>query len=120
MRSKRGFDLGEMIRFRRERAKRLYEGLSFPHVCIDEGYVVYFIGDKQGRVKIGRSRNVKERLRMLQVGNADDLTLLATEPGRGRREAELQRQFAHLHLGGEWFRADKELFDYISALLCQE
>lgn len=109
------------IRSRRaERARQLYKGLQFPDICIDKSYVVYFIADEHNRIKIGKTKNVKQRLAGLQTNSADILMLLATEPGRGRREGELHRQFAHLHVGGEWFRAADDLLEYVAKLpICE-
>jgi hypothetical protein len=74
--------------------------------------VVYFIraGDA---IKIGRTGNMAARLRSLATASAVALELLATMPGGRQVEARLHRQWRHLHIRGEWFRADEELLRYI-------
>ena len=79
---------------------------------------VYFVSDAQGRIKIGSANNVFKRLEQLQAGNADPLILLGIEEGGFKREKALQKQFAHLHVRGEWFSPGKELTDYIDSLAC--
>jgi hypothetical protein len=77
--------------------------------------VVYFIraGDA---VKIGRTANLAARLRSLATASAVPLELLADVPGGKREEAELHRQWQHLHIRGEWFEASEELLHYIAQL----
>jgi hypothetical protein len=79
------------------------------------GEVVYFIraGDA---VKIGRTVNVAARQRALATASAVPLELLAAVPGGRELEAQLHREWRHLHLRGEWFRADEELLRYIAEL----
>jgi hypothetical protein len=74
--------------------------------------VVYFIraGDA---IKIGRTANLAGRLRSLATASAVPLELLASMPGGRDLEAWLHRQWRHLHLRGEWFRADEALLCYI-------
>jgi hypothetical protein len=70
--------------------------------------VVYFVraGDA---IKIGRTANLAARLRALATASAVPLELLAAVPGGREVEARLHRQWRHLHLRGEWFRADEAL-----------
>lgn len=74
---------------------------------------VYFIAAGQNRIKIGWARNVRRRLKELQIGSHVRLSLLAAIPGGRQREAELHERFEHLRVRGEWFRADPELTAYI-------
>jgi hypothetical protein len=76
---------------------------------------VYFIGHSSA-VKIGVTIDVERRLRMLQIGSAEPLRLLATMAGVHRDERRLHRRFAHLRLTGEWFRADPELLSFIDEI----
>jgi Meiotically up-regulated gene 113 len=73
--------------------------------------VVYFVrgGDA---VKIGRTGNLAARLRALATASAMPLELLAAVPGGRQLEAQLHRRWWHLHLRGEWFRADEALVRY--------
>jgi hypothetical protein len=74
----------------------------------------YFISDGRGRVKIGKTEgDPKKRMATLQCGNADELTLLATDY---TSEGELHRKFAHYHVRGEWFVLSEEIKQYIETL----
>jgi hypothetical protein len=61
------------------------------------------------RVKIGRTKNVMERLANLRTGSAGDLIIHALEPGSSRIEAMRHREFASDRTQGEWFRCSPEL-----------
>lgn len=77
---------------------------------------VYFIGMKDGPIKIGISGNIKSRLRALQTSNPIPLTLLATTDGGGLMEAEYHRRFAKHRLSGEWFQRCPEIEAEINRL----
>lgn len=79
---------------------------------------VYFIRDRRGPVKIGRtsSGNASARLEQLQTGNPYPLELLATT--RKHAEGELHARFAATRLLGEWFEPTPDLLALIQA--CRE
>lgn len=66
-------------------------------------------------VKIGTSRNVAERLRALQTGNAERVELVGVLYGGNHLEGTLHRRFARHHVRGEWFtlRVLPDLLDMI-------
>ena len=72
---------------------------------------VYFIQEgkgNHGHIKIGKSRNVNERLKSLQTGNPRKLTLMAsirckTANDAYRLEKKLHKKFKSHHVRGEWF-----------------
>ncbi|WP_208321397.1 GIY-YIG nuclease family protein [Thiohalophilus thiocyanatoxydans] len=64
-------------------------------------------------VKIGRSKNVLQRLQNLQTGTYGELIIHALEPGGSERESELHRQFSSLRRHGEWFACSTELTNHI-------
>ncbi|MBL1086790.1 GIY-YIG nuclease family protein [Streptomyces actinomycinicus] len=65
---------------------------------------VYVIGSPGCQtVKIGRSRDVEQRLRALQSMSPLPLQLLCTFPGGAELEAALHRYFAAQRTHGEWF-----------------
>jgi hypothetical protein len=72
--------------------------------------VVYYLRWAE-RIKIGTSRNPKQRLAAIRHEE-----LLAFE--RGGRDLEQARhvQFAHVREGGEWFTATDELLAHIEAV----
>jgi hypothetical protein len=64
-------------------------------------------------IKIGRSKNVIQRLRNLQTGTYGQLIIAALEPGGSIRESELHKEFSHLRRQGEWFSCNEVLFKHI-------
>jgi len=78
---------------------------------------VYFIRSgpaPDGLIKIGATWDPHQRLRDLQVGSSEQLTLLAVMPGDTATEAHLHRAFAHPRVRGEWFRPTPELLRLIA------
>ncbi|WP_125214752.1 GIY-YIG nuclease family protein [Streptomyces griseofuscus] len=61
-------------------------------------------------IKIGTSTDLRDRMKAIPARP------LALEPGDQVRERQLHRQFGHLRLEGEWFRAAPELIEYINEL----
>jgi len=74
---------------------------------------VYFIQSSGGPIKIGSASDVAARLKSLQTGSADELTLLAMTEGGEFRERELHARFAADRLRGEWFAPSPELIRVI-------
>jgi hypothetical protein len=77
---------------------------------------VYFIQAQSGPIKIGVSNSSARRLVAIQTDNHEPVSLLgviASEEALAL-EASLHEQFAHLRLGGEWFRGAPDLLAYIS------
>lgn len=76
---------------------------------------VYFIqsGGAQGPIKIGRAEDVDARLRELQTGNPQKLTLLATMRGGRAAERTLHARFRTSRIRGEWFVPSPELLEVI-------
>jgi hypothetical protein len=72
--------------------------------------VVYYLRYRE-RIKIGTSRNPKQRLAAIWHEE-----LLAFERGGRPLEQARHREFAHLREGGEWFTAAPELLAHIDGL----
>jgi hypothetical protein len=80
--------------------------------------VCYFIGPKQGtHIKIGKSVDVRKRLRTLQLSSPTRLSILALTCGGGAVEAEYHRRFADDRAWGEWFFRSKAIEREIRRLL---
>lgn len=75
----------------------------------------YFIRGPEG-IKIGKSRNPKERRRGLQLAHATELKIIIAVPASIISEAAAHERFQHLKMSGEWFRAEPELLDFIETL----
>lgn len=67
------------------------------------GFVYLMRHGRAGTVKIGYSKNPKEREETLQAEDPD-LNLLASWPGTTDDERALHTRFADLRTRGEWFR----------------
>lgn len=68
-------------------------------------YVYAIREDESGRIKLGISRNPEQRLKQLQTGNSQKLSLVAyKKAGNGAvDEAALHEANKDLHVRGEWF-----------------
>ena len=70
---------------------------------------VYFIGNNNGQVKIGYSKNPASRLSALQTASPYPLKILALKSGGTEVEADLHKRFSESRLEGEWFRLTTRL-----------
>ncbi|KKK73358.1 hypothetical protein LCGC14_2894630 [marine sediment metagenome] len=69
---------------------------------------VYFAQRRKGGlIKIGWSRSVPARVRVLKA------KLLGSIKGERSAEKATHKEFAHLKVRGEWYRATEELLEYI-------
>lgn len=66
---------------------------------------VYLIRGNDGRYKIGTAKNPKQRIRQLQTGNSDKLTLIETYSSENARKIEsaLHSHYSYCKQVGEWF-----------------
>ncbi|MFG0217269.1 GIY-YIG nuclease family protein [Brevibacillus porteri] len=81
---------------------------------IDVWSYVYFIQEQNnGPIKIGIADNVNKRLKELQTGNSDELSILHWTTGGRALESFLHEKFSEIKKLGEWFWPDKELVHLI-------
>ncbi len=64
-------------------------------------------------IKIGSATNFKKRLDALQTAHENPIEVLAVVPASVADEFSVHQRFAALRTRGEWFRADRELLDFI-------
>ncbi len=76
--------------------------------ALGDGECVYFIVGNN-RLKIGRARDVNERLNNLQRYCPIKLRLLWSQPGGSDVESAFHRRFAEYRTYGEWFEIRGEL-----------
>lgn len=82
-------------------------------------YLTYFIRARGlGDIKIGKSNQVRQRVRSLWGASPRGLDLIACYPSNKAHEGELKEEFAHLRLCGEWFRAGGELLTHLRLIGC--
>jgi len=81
---------------------------------------LYFIQNESGLIKIGLSENPEARLKALQQGTVDTLTLLKAVPPSPTRltEHQVHKRFKHLRVRDdrEWFRPAPELLEFIGGI----
>lgn len=87
--------------------------------CDGELYMVSRVvqRDRGWTVKVGFSRNPRERLKALQTGCPDELTIRECYPAPRRIERAAHELFAKDRRAGEWFEASwgvHRLFDALS------
>ena len=81
----------------------------FHPIAPTEGYVYLIAHHERRRVKIGHSHNPLRRLKQVQNGCPDCLSLVDYVPGGRALETAFHRQFADRRVMGEWFRDDDHL-----------
>jgi hypothetical protein len=90
------------------------ESAPFAKVRYGRPHRVYFIRwGSYGPIKIGRAVDVVRRLNGLQAANWVELRLLGATSDVD--EKQMHRRFSHLHIRGEWFRAETDLLVFIES-----
>ena len=77
---------------------------------------IYFIGPKDGPIKIGYASRLEFRLKELRHANAYPLEVWATIEGPPSLERDYHRRFASSRLHGEWFERTPALLAEITRL----
>ena len=80
-----------------------------------KSYVYFILDPIKGAIKIGKANDIDVRLSDLQVGNPTELIVLHYIECKGSDHAfflenHYHETFDKLHIRGEWFRYEKELF----------
>jgi len=81
----------------------------------DDMYV-YAIQEKYSkRIKIGISRNPEERIKQLNTGNPEPLTLIDKKlaPNKFKDEQKIHNKFNTSRLNGEWFSLDNKQIENV-------
>lgn len=81
----------------------------------DLSYVYFVLDINSNAIKIGKAKDVYDRISTLQIGNPNPLTLLhhiecISEQYSFFLERKFHELFQELHLNGEWFKYEKERF----------
>jgi hypothetical protein len=78
--------------------------------------VIYFIKrPDDGRIKIGTTVRLSQRLRQLVAEHGNGLIVLAVTDGDRDIEQALHQRFAGLRIVGEWFEPGDDLLGFIVA-----
>lgn len=72
---------------------------------------VYLIRGNDGKYKIGIAKNPKQRIKQLQTGNSDKLTIIETYQSENAStiESALHSHYGHVRNEGEWFDLSIEM-----------
>ena len=74
---------------------------------------VYLIREvPSGRLKIGTTQDITQRLGQLQVGNPDPLEVVAWYRGSFDEESRLKQRWKSQGIHGEWFNPSTEIFHH--------
>ena len=70
---------------------------------------VYLVTDRSGYYKIGRTKNLKQRMRALNTGNSQGVRLVGQIPtyNSPQLEKDIHRYLRAYHHRGEWFKYDR-------------
>lgn len=69
------------------------------------GWVYFILGEETGHFKIGRTNDVEKRVKALQIGCPESLSVYGVLPAvdPSALERALHKRFAKYRLRGEWF-----------------
>ena len=81
------------------------------------GYVYFISAIGVGKLKIGYSKNVANRMAQLQTGTPHELVLCGCIAGSMRDEESLHRHFLEKRSNNEWFTIDDELARKVSSII---
>ncbi len=88
------------------------DGIEPEHLT---GQCLYFVLSEAGFCKIGRTKDIRSRMRSLQNASASPLKLIMFLPGMGWQESVWHAAFGQDRRNGEWFRWSPELSAAIEA-----
>jgi hypothetical protein len=79
--------------------------------------VVYFLRDRSGLTKVGRTEDMEQRLRVLRKATGRDVRLVAwIAVGSTKCETYLHRLMREHGVGGEWFRPNEFLRSFLAII----
>lgn len=80
------------------------------------GFVYFIQGKSGGPIKIGYTTDLESRLKTLQTGFPDTLTILCSVHGKTNDETLYHQKFEKLWVRGEWYRPEEPLLSYIRSI----
>lgn len=84
--------------------------VSAPQSPTPNSYVYFIMEEGDDRfVKIGRARNIQDRLTMLQTGNPRLLKVMRKIPGAERVESWMKDRFSPLKIRSEWHLVHEDM-----------
>jgi hypothetical protein len=79
-------------------------------------HLYLFLNTENGSLKIGRSANVKARLKQLNTSSPDKISCIFEIREMGMLERGLHEMFEPFRLNGEWFEYSEEIINYFKEL----
>ena len=80
---------------------------------------LYAITDSHGHIKVGFTCNIDQRLRTVQIYQAQPVELVVTWPGDMRDETRFHASASPFRVQGEWYRDGHEIRALINAHLSE-
>jgi hypothetical protein len=80
-----------------------------------DSFVYLAIARPSGLVKIGRATDARGRIRTLQTGNHEELSMIACLAGGKALERDVHQLFAADRVRGEWFRGSTMMKELVVA-----
>lgn len=81
-----------------------------------ERYTYFIQAGEGGPIKIGSAKNPGVRCGKMQIGNHEELSILAIADGLHLKEQWCHQRFAKWRIRGEWFDPCPELLELIETL----
>lgn len=79
---------------------------------------VYFVTYENGPIKIGKAKNISNRIKGLQTSIPSKIDLLGVMAGPHNLESSLHKQFSSQRISGEWFEKKDPLVSFIEKHAC--
>lgn len=79
------------------------------------GWVYFILGADSGRFKIGRALDVEKRIKAMQTGCSETLSVYGVLPAvsPAALERALHKRFASCRVQGEWFSGAEEIAEFV-------
>jgi Meiotically up-regulated gene 113 len=78
------------------------------------GQIYFFVDYDNKKVKIGHSKNPKQRLKQIKTGYPGKLVIAKTVPGTPHDERKYHRLFCHDRIIREWFHLSSTMEYFLS------
>lgn len=83
---------------------------------IEVTHLYLIINTKNGSLKVGKTKNLVDRLAQLNTASPDKLMYEEIKESLGHLEKGLHEKFKHLRKNGEWFEYSEEIINYFRSL----
>jgi hypothetical protein len=103
--------IADMFGITKGRISQILSAYALDRPYVDGSFVYFYrVGDY---IKIGVSRNLRQRCKAFQMLIPFDGSLIGAFPGSQEDEADVHRQFKRFEHRNEWFHAVPELLEWV-------